>query len=170
MSVNAVRMPAAEATTTTSSQSTSSQNVTAHAGAYGSALSECVARTVRRYLADIGDTECAEGLHALVLREVEMPLLREVMAFHEGNQSRAASALGINRATLRKKLAAQGRRLPILGSDDDTANRQYTKEFALARDRLRGRAHGLEYAEYFHYVPRDESDIEDYVEKHAVSL
>lgn len=73
-----------------------------------SALSECVTRTVRRYLADIGDTECAEGLHALVLREVEIPLLREVLAFHDGNQSRAASALGINRATLRKKLAAHG--------------------------------------------------------------
>lgn len=106
MSVNAVRLPAAEATTSASSQSTGSQNVTAHAGDYSSALSECVARTVRRYLADIGDTECAEGLHALVLREVEVPLLREVMAFHDGNQSRAASALGINRATLRKKLAA----------------------------------------------------------------
>lgn len=73
-----------------------------------SALSECVTRTVRRYLADIGDTECAEGLHALVLREVEMPMLREVLAFHDGNQSRAAAALGMNRATLRKKLAAHG--------------------------------------------------------------
>jgi len=77
---------------------------------------------------------------------------------------------GDSGARLRKKLAAQGRKLPILGNDDDTANRQFTKEFALARDRLRGRAHGLEYAEYFHYVPRDESDIEDYVEKHAVAL
>lgn len=73
-----------------------------------SALSDCVTRTVRQYLADIGDTECAEGLHALVLREVEIPLLREVLAFHDGNQSRAAAALGINRATLRKKLAAHG--------------------------------------------------------------
>lgn len=101
--MNAVRLPAAEAAKPTSSQSTSSQ-----AGHSQSALSECVSRTVRRYLADIGDTECAEGLHALVLREVELPLLREVLAFHEGNQSRAASALGINRATLRKKLAAHG--------------------------------------------------------------
>lgn len=101
--MNAVRLPAAEAAKLTSSQSTSSQ-----AGHSQSALSECVSRTVRRYLADIGDTECAEGLHALVLREVELPLLREVLAFHEGNQSRAASALGINRATLRKKLAAHG--------------------------------------------------------------
>ena len=113
MSVNAVRLPVAEAAKQTSSQSADSQAAGSNsagsnsAGSH-SALSECVTRTVRRYLADIGDTECAEGLHALVLREVEVPLLREVLAFHDGNQSRAASALGINRATLRKKLAAHG--------------------------------------------------------------
>lgn len=105
MSVNAVRLPAGEAAKQTSSQGTGASG-TSFQGQ--SALSECVARTVRRYLADIGDTECTEGLHALVLREVEVPLLREVLAFHDGNQSRAAGALGINRATLRKKLAAHG--------------------------------------------------------------
>ncbi|MEO6800006.1 MAG: helix-turn-helix domain-containing protein [Rhodanobacter sp.] len=107
MSVNAARLPAAEAAVSSSSHGAGS-----HAASYGagsrSALSECVTGTVRRYLADIGDTECTEGLHALVLREVEVPLLREVLAFHDGNQSRAAVALGINRATLRKKLAAHG--------------------------------------------------------------
>ena len=107
MSVNAVRLPAAEAVKQTSSQN-ASQIVGSHGATSQSALSECVTRTVRRYLADIGDTECAEGLQALVLREVEVPLLREVLAFHDGNQSRAASALGINRATLRKKLASHG--------------------------------------------------------------
>jgi len=71
---------------------------------------------------------------------------------------------------LRRKLAAEGRRLPLLGDNDETANRQYTKEFALARDRLRGQAHGLQYAEYFHYIPPDESEVEEYVWKHAVAL
>ena len=108
MPVNAVRVPAAEAAKPTSSQSAGPQGAPTHVGTGQSALSECVARTVRRYLADIGDTPCAEGLHALVLREVEIPLLREVLAFHDGNQSRAAGALGINRATLRKKLATHG--------------------------------------------------------------
>lgn len=118
MSVNAVRLPVAEAAKQTSSQSAGSQGASpqsagsnsgsSNSASSNSALSECVSRTVRRYLADIGDTECTEGLHALVLREVEVPLLREVLAFHDGNQSRAASALGINRATLRKKLAAHG--------------------------------------------------------------
>ena len=105
MSVNAVRLPAAVPARPASSQNAGSPAASLQSQ---SALSECVSRTVRRYLADIGDTECAEGLHALVLREVEVPLLREVLAFHDGNQSRAASALGINRATLRKKLAAHG--------------------------------------------------------------
>jgi LmbE family N-acetylglucosaminyl deacetylase len=73
-------------------------------------------------------------------------------------------------AELRKKLAAQGKRLPLLGNDDDTANRQYTRHFALARDRARGLAHGLQYAEYFHHIGPDESDVDDYVQKNAVSL
>jgi len=93
MKVNAVRVPRKEAANVTPLQS---------------ALSECVSRTVKRYLKDLGDTPCDEGLFPLVMREVEGPLLREVMAWHEGNQSRAAAALGINRATLRKKLTAHG--------------------------------------------------------------
>jgi LmbE family N-acetylglucosaminyl deacetylase len=75
---------------------------------------------------------------------------------------------GSQGALLRKSLAGKGRKLPLLGDDDETANRQYTKHFALARDRTRGQAHGLEYAEYFHYIPPDESDVEDYVAKNSV--
>ena len=77
---------------------------------------------------------------------------------------------GNNGAKLRRKLAAQGKKLPLLGADDETANREYTRHFALQRDRLRGKAYGLKYAEYFHYIPADESDVESYVEKNAVSL
>lgn len=133
MLVNAVRLPATGASEETSSLSGAPRGIaatgerghgsaidlpsrSANAGDAGnasaagshSALSECVTRTIRRYLADIGDTLCDEGLHAMVIREVEGPLLREVLAFHDGNQSRAAGVLGINRATLRKKLAAHG--------------------------------------------------------------
>lgn len=71
-----------------------------------SKLGQCVSRTVRQYLSDLGPTPCRDGLHALVIREVETELLREVMEWHKGNQSRAAATLGINRATLRKKLTA----------------------------------------------------------------
>lgn len=77
---------------------------------------------------------------------------------------------GESGAKLRRRLADRGKRLPLLGADDDSANRQYTKQFALSRDRARGQAHGLDYAEYFHYVGPDESDVESYVERNAVPL
>jgi Fis family transcriptional regulator len=48
------------------------------------------------------------ALYDLVMREVEEPLFRTVMDYAEGNQSRAASILGINRGTLRKKLREFG--------------------------------------------------------------
>ena len=73
-------------------------------------------------------------------------------------------------ARLRKTLAEKGRKLPLLGNDDDTANRQYTKTFALARDRLRAQPHGLEYVEYFHYIGPDESDVDEYVTRNSVPL
>ena len=47
-------------------------------------------------------------LYDLVLREVEEPLFRAVLDYAEGNQSRAADILGINRGTLRKKLKNYG--------------------------------------------------------------
>lgn len=77
---------------------------------------------------------------------------------------------GNNGALLRKRLADKKLKLPLLGDDDETANRQYTRQFALARDRTRGQAHGLEYAEYFRYIPPDESEVESYVSKNAVPL
>ena len=43
-------------------------------------------------------------LYELVLREVEEPLFRAVLGYVDGNQSRAAEVLGMNRGTLRKKL------------------------------------------------------------------
>jgi Fis family transcriptional regulator, factor for inversion stimulation protein len=48
------------------------------------------------------------ALYDLVMREVEEPLFRAVMDYAEGNQSRAAVILGINRGTLRKKLREFG--------------------------------------------------------------
>jgi len=73
-------------------------------------------------------------------------------------------------AELRRSLAAQGRKLPLLGDTDDDANRAYTKRFALARDQIRGRARGLAFAEYFHYVPPDESEVPAYVAQNSVPL
>ncbi len=47
-------------------------------------------------------------LYELVMREVEEPLFRAALDYAEGNQSRAADILGINRGTLRKKLRHYG--------------------------------------------------------------
>lgn len=47
-------------------------------------------------------------LYELVMREVEEPLFKAVLDYAEGNQSRAAVILGINRGTLRKKLREFG--------------------------------------------------------------
>ena len=60
-------------------------------------------KAINRYLMDL-DGQSATGLYSLVLREVEPPLLLEVMKYNRQNQSKAAAMLGINRATLRKKL------------------------------------------------------------------
>ncbi len=74
------------------------------AGASGQvSLHECVAQVVRRHLRDL-DGHPAEDLHARVMQEIEKPLFLEVLQHCQGNQSRAAAALGINRSTLRKKL------------------------------------------------------------------
>lgn len=66
-------------------------------------LAECVTVSVRRYLMDL-DGQLPDNLLQLVMEEVEGPLLREVMRWTDGNQCKAAQALGINRGTLRRRL------------------------------------------------------------------
>lgn len=66
-----------------------------------------VACALERYLEDHDTKECKD-LYALVLREVERPMLECVMTHVAGNQSRAADVLGLNRGTLRKKLKTHG--------------------------------------------------------------
>lgn len=70
-------------------------------------LRECAEAALRRYFKDL-DGHVPGNLYTLVVNEVEEPLLRAVLEFTRGNQSRAAEILGINRSTLRKKLRAHG--------------------------------------------------------------
>ncbi|MFV8834622.1 DNA-binding transcriptional regulator Fis [Aquisalimonas sp.] len=63
----------------------------------------CVDTAVRDYLRQLDGHDCTD-IHALVLAEVEPPLLRAVLDHCQGNQTRAARLLGVNRGTLRKKL------------------------------------------------------------------
>lgn len=70
-------------------------------------IDDCVRRTLDQYFQDLGSEEPV-GLHHLMVRSVERPLLENVMSRAEGNQSLAAQWLGINRNTLRRKLLEHG--------------------------------------------------------------
>jgi len=69
----------------------------------GNSLSETTTSTVKEYLQLLGDQD-ATYLYRQVMDEVERPLLEVLMSHTNGNQSRTAAYLGINRATLRSKL------------------------------------------------------------------
>jgi LmbE family N-acetylglucosaminyl deacetylase len=74
---------------------------------------------------------------------------------------------------LRAELARQGKKLPLLGDDDVTADRNYIKEFVMGRSRELGRKYGVEYAEAFHYIGPGRGggpSREDYIKQHAVPL
>jgi LmbE family N-acetylglucosaminyl deacetylase len=82
----------------------------------------------------------------------------------------AKGPAGHRGSKLRAELAARNLRLPLLGDDDKTADREYIKEFVLRRDREIGQRYGLEYAEEFHYIGPSPSYPDDYVKKNAVPL
>ena len=66
-------------------------------------LSEQVRKAMKKYFATLGDAAPA-NIYEMVMTEVEPELLKAVMKYANYNQSKAASVLGLNRATLRKKL------------------------------------------------------------------
>ena len=85
---------------------------------------------------------------------------------------------GNHGANLRKTLDKKGRKLSLLGDDDETANFNYVKEFVLdidseymrgiPSDKKTGEKFGLEWAEQFHYIGPSKSAIDDYIQKNAV--
>lgn len=58
---------------------------------------------MQAYFRDLNGHD-ADDVYAMVLGEVEPPLLRVTLQYCRGNQSKAAAMLGISRSTLRKKL------------------------------------------------------------------
>ena len=86
--------------------------------------------------------------------------------------NRAKGPAGTHGSQLRAELAKQGKKLPLLGDDDVTADRNYIKEFLLARRRALGKNHGVEYAEAFHHIGGDasRSAVEEYIKKNAVPI
>ncbi len=63
-------------------------------------------------------------IHSLVIQRVEKPLLTLVLKKTEGNQVRAASLLGINRNTLRKKIKELGIKGPFNGEEKEDSEEE----------------------------------------------
>ena len=70
-------------------------------------IDSCIRKTLQQYFQDLGE-EPPNAVHEMIVAAVEKPMLEVVMARAEGNQSRAAQWLGINRNTLRRKLLDHG--------------------------------------------------------------
>jgi Fis family transcriptional regulator, factor for inversion stimulation protein len=66
-------------------------------------IEEAVRSSLDAYFKDLKGVE-PDNLYDLMLGSFEKPLLDIVMRQADGNQSRAAEWLGLNRNTLRKKL------------------------------------------------------------------
>jgi Fis family transcriptional regulator len=66
-------------------------------------IDDSIRATLEQYFKDLRGTE-PHGVHEMILAAVEKPMLEVVMKHADGNQSKAAEWLGINRNTLRRKL------------------------------------------------------------------
>ena len=85
---------------------------------------------------------------------------------------------GDNGSRIRKSLAEKGKKLPILGDTDESADFNYVKHFVLDKDSQAqrgtpsdkeiGKKYGLEWAEAYHYIGNPVSTLTDYIEKNAV--
>ena len=76
---------------------------------------------------------------------------------------------GDHGARLRKRLAKEGKKLEILGNDDQTANLNYVKEFVLDHDKINGEKYVLDWAECFHYIGPSPSKLNEYLLKNTIS-
>src|SRR5690606_34021154 len=77
---------------------------------------------------------------------------------------------GHNGAALRARLAKENLRVPLLGDNDDTANRAYVKHVVLEHDAALGKKHGLQYAEGFHHIGPEPSRLDEFIKKNAVPI
>ena len=66
-------------------------------------LQDKIETLLDKYFKDL-DGENPNDVYDMVLHSVEKPLLIYIMNYAQGNQTRAAKILGLNRNTLRKKL------------------------------------------------------------------
>ena len=66
-------------------------------------IEDCIRDSLETYFKDLRGVE-PTAMYEMIMGAVEKPLLDVVLQHAEGNQSRAAEWLGINRNTLRRKL------------------------------------------------------------------
>lgn len=66
-------------------------------------ICHAVREALEQYFRDL-DGEMPQAIYDMVLSRVEKPMLEVVLDKAQGNQTRAAELLGINRNTLRKKM------------------------------------------------------------------
>ena len=66
-------------------------------------IQDCIKDNLDGYFHDLRGAE-PHAVYDMVVNAVERPMLEVVMQRAEGNQSKAADWLGINRNTLRRKL------------------------------------------------------------------
>ena len=66
-------------------------------------IAHSVRTAMEQYFRDL-DGEAPSAIYDMVLARVEKPLLEVVLHHTQGNQTRAAEMLGLNRNTLRKKM------------------------------------------------------------------
>ena len=85
-------------------------------GSEGEGLGATVERQLKQYFAAHNDSLPAPGLYGRVLREIEKPLISLTLTATRGNQIKAASVLGLNRNTLRKKLREL--KIPVVRGGD----------------------------------------------------
>jgi Fis family transcriptional regulator len=67
-----------------------------------------VRQSLQEYFKNLDGEEPPVSVYDMVINCVEKPLIETVLQHAEGNQSRAAELLGINRNTLRKKIQQYG--------------------------------------------------------------
>ncbi|MBK7928354.1 MAG: PIG-L family deacetylase [Bryobacterales bacterium] len=110
--------------------------------------------------------------HNLVNRIVDIgPYIDTKVKGNVANKGKGPA--GESGSRLRAELAKQGKRLPILGGNDESANHQYVKHFLMEDWRLLGQRFGLQYAEAFRYIgpePGYTEQIRKYVDANAVTL
>jgi len=82
----------------------SSPGTSAEARADEESLSDAIERHLRTYFSAHRDGLPAAGLYGRILHEMERPLIGLSLEATRGNQVQAASLLGLNRNTLRKKI------------------------------------------------------------------